>query len=122
MISYPIYKLIHFLGIFMLVCSLGGLVLQRVQGQGSAPVWRRPIMLTHGLGLFLAMLGGFGMLARMGLVSGLPGWIHAKLAIWLILGLIVLVPRFKPQLAKSVWWTSIILATLAAYFAINKPI
>lgn len=121
MISYPIYKLIHFLGIFMVMCSLGGLVLQRMQAQTATASWRRPIMMTHGLGLFLALLGGFGMLARMGLVSGLPGWIHAKLAIWFILGIIVLVLRFKPNLAKFVWWVSFSLATLAAYFAINKP-
>lgn len=121
MISYPVYKLIHFLGIFMVMCSLGGLVLQRIQAGSASATWRRPMMATHGLGLFLALLGGFGMLARMGLVNGLPGWIHAKLTIWFLLGVVVVLLRFKPQFAKPVWWASFSLAALAAYFAINKP-
>lgn len=119
--SYQLYKLVHFLGIFMLLFSLGGLLLHRINGGDAKYPWRRPTMMTHGIGLFLILIGGFGMLARLGLTSGLPGWIYGKLIIWLLLGGLVAVLRFKPNMAKALWWGGIALALGAAYLAIEKP-
>lgn len=121
MISYQLYKLVHFLGIFMLLVSIGGLLLHRISGGTGQHPWRRQAMITHGVGLFLVLLGGFGMLARMGLVSGLPGWIYGKLVIWLVLGVLVVVIRFKPAMARGLWWGTVGLGVGAAYLAINKP-
>ena len=121
MISYQVYKLFHFLGIFMLLFALGGLLLHRINGGGSQHPWRRSAVITHGVGLLLILLGGFGMLARMGLVSGLPGWIYGKLAIWFVLGGLIAAIRFRPNISKGLWWGGIALAVMAAYLAINKP-
>lgn len=121
MISYQLYKLVHFSGIFMLLISLGGLILHRINGGAAQHPWRKHAALTHGAGLFLILLGGFGMLARMNVVTGLPGWIYAKLGIWLLLGALVAILRFKPSLAKALWWSTVALALGAAYLAIHKP-
>ena len=121
MISFQLYKLIHFLGIFMLLFSLGGILLHRINGGTPQHSWRLPTMMTHGIGLFLILLGGFGMMARLGIISGLPGWIYGKLAIWFVLGALVVVIRFKPVLARGLWWGGIALGAGAAFLAINKP-
>ncbi len=41
---------------------------------------RRLVTIGYVVGLFLILLGGFGMLARLGIIEGgLPGWIWFKL-------------------------------------------
>lgn len=121
MIPIPVYKNIHFIGIFMVLMALGGLLLHAINGGTQAHAWRKPIAITHGVGLFLILLGGFGMLARLGIFSSWPGWVAGKVAIWVILGGLIAVIFRKPTLAKPLWWITIILAALAAYLGVNKP-
>ena len=71
------------------------------------------------LGLVLLLVGGFGMLAKLG-VSGIPGWVHPKILIWVLLGLAVAVPYRKPELARPLWFAAPILALIAAYLGLNK--
>lgn len=122
MISYQTYKLIHFLGIFTVLMAVGVLCFHAIRGgtRENNP-WRRSIAIAHGAGAFLILLGGFGMLARLGLVQGLPGWIHAKLAIWVILGAAIVVPYRFPGAARPLFWALPLLGVLAAYFALYKP-
>jgi hypothetical protein len=76
----------------------------------------------HGIGLFLVLLGGFGMLARLELVSGgLPGWVWAKLAIWLTLGGLMVLPYRRPQFARAVFLAVPTLGLIAALLALTKP-
>jgi hypothetical protein len=42
-------------------------------------------MITHGLGLLLVLVAGFGMLAKLG-IHGVPTWAALKLIIWVALG------------------------------------
>ena len=124
MFSYQTYKLLHFLGIFMVMMSLGAMVLKRIDlatEAGGSQIWRKPTMITHGLGLFLILLGGFGMLARLGITNGLPGWVYAKILIWVALGIASVFTR-RQILARPMWWLCLILATTAAYLAMHKPI
>jgi hypothetical protein len=122
MISYPVYKIVHFVGMFMLLSALGGLALHAAQGGGRSFPWKRKVALIHGLGMFFVLVGGFGMLARLGITGGLPGWIVAKLCIWLVLGsMMALLPR-KPQWAAGLWTAIIVLGGLAAYLAGFKPV
>ena len=121
MIPIPVYKNIHFIGIFMVLMALGGLLLHAINGGAKDHAWRKPIAITHGVGLFLILLGGFGMLARLGIFWSWPGWVAGKVAIWVILGGLVAVIFRKPTLAKPLWWLTLALAALAAYLGVYKP-
>jgi hypothetical protein len=69
------------------------------------------------------LLGGFGMLARLGIMHGLnfPGWLWVKLVIWGMLGAAVIIPRRRPTLSRALLFALPILGGLAAYMAIYKP-
>jgi hypothetical protein len=123
MISFLTYRFIHFIGIVVLFLALGGTILQVVNG-GTRETnrWRKPIAIVHGLALFVILLGGFGMMARMGVAhGGFPGWIWGKLAIWLFLGLAIVLPYRVAASAKPLAFVVPTLGALAAWFAIFKP-
>jgi hypothetical protein len=105
----------------MLLFALGGMVLHRINAGAAPAAWRRQVMLTHGVGLILTLVGGFGTLARLGIVGGLPGWIMAKLAIWALLGVLLVMLHRKPGWGKPLWWSGLAGSVVAAYLAINKP-
>ena len=122
MISYSIYKVVHLVGVFIVLLSLGGVLLWFGSGGTQDHAWKKRIAITHGLGLFLALLGGFGLLARLGIThGGLPGWIWAKLGIWLLLGGVLAIAPRLPKFAQPIWWSVLILGGTAAWLAGNKP-
>ncbi len=122
MISYAVYKIIHLTGIMMVFLALGGLSTHAINGGDKKHSWRLPIALTHGIGMTLSLVAGFGLLARLGIAQGgLPGWAIAKLVIWAIFGgLMALIIR-QPKLSRSLWFIMIALGALAAYLAGAKP-
>jgi hypothetical protein len=124
MISYAVYKLIHYTGIFILLTALGATLSRAAMRDGSqAPdPWGRRLVASHGIALFLILLGGFGMLARLDITQGLglPGWIWAKLAIWAALGGILAARRGAGVAARALWLVPV-LAVLAGVVALNKP-
>ncbi len=121
MIPIPVYKNIHFIGIFMVLMALGGLLLHVINGGTKDHAWRKSIAITHGVGIFLILLSGFGMLARMDIYWSWPVWVVGKVFIWVILGGLITVIFRKPTLAKRLWWMTIALAAIAAYLGGNKP-
>lgn len=114
---YELYKLIHFAGIFLTFLSLGGLTLRAMTGGGDAPLARRVAMVSHGTGLFLVLVGGFGMLARLGPHGGFGTWVWIKLTVWLLLGAAVIVPKRLPKAAVWLWAALPLLGLLAAWAA-----
>jgi len=124
MIGYQAYKVIHLIGIFFTLAALAGLALGVANGatKQTNPA-RKLISASHGLGLLLVLLGGFGLLARLGLIHGaaFPGWVWTKLAIWLVIGGLVAVPYRRPVLARLVFVTVPVLGGFAAWLAIFKP-
>jgi hypothetical protein len=123
MIPYQVYKLVHFFGIFTVLVALAVTCFHAMRGGTRAdnPA-RRGIALAHGMGMFLILLGGFGMLARLGIITaGLPSWIIAKLIIWGVLGAALALPYRVPRAARPLLWALPILGVLAAYFALYKP-
>jgi hypothetical protein len=122
MISYQVYKIVHFVGIFMVFVSLGASAMHSINGGRRDHSWRRPTAFTHGIGLFLVLVGGFGLLARLGISQGgLPGWIYAKLVIWFLLGAMLSVTIRIKSLARVSWPILILLGGTAAYLAGYKP-
>jgi hypothetical protein len=121
MISILVYKNLHLIGVFMILVALGGVIVQQIHAASREQTWRRPVAITHGIGMVLVLVGGFGMLARLDIFWPWPGWIIGKIIIWLVLGVLIAVIGRAPTLAKPLWWVTIALAAIAAYLALNKP-
>jgi hypothetical protein len=119
--SITVYKLIHLIGVAMILVALGGLSLHAISGGEKAHEWRRPAMMTHGFGLLVSLVGGFGMLARLGIHWPWPGWVLFKFIAWLAFGGITMLLYRKQGLNRLVWWGSLALFTAVAYVALNKP-
>jgi hypothetical protein len=119
-----VYKVIHIYGIALLFAAVGGLTLTVANGATKQTSGvRKLIAATHGTAAFLILLGGFGMLAREGIIQNhvFPGWLWGKIVVWLILSVIVIVPYKRPDLARPLFIATPLLAALAAYLAIFKP-
>ena len=125
MFSHQFYNVVHIVGIVLVMSALGGLALHVFNGGTRANNGGHRLMASlHGAGLLLVLVGGFGMLARLGFLHGasFPVWLWAKLAIWLALGAALMLPYRRPALAKPVLLLLPILGGLAAYMAIYKPV
>ena len=123
MFSHQVYNVAHIVGIVMLMAALGGAaVLAMVDAQRTNPRARRLVAMLHGIGAFVVLLGGFGMLARLGIAgAGFPPWLWVKLLIWGVLALSLFVLWRRPHTARTVLIALPILGGLAAYMAIYKP-
>jgi len=80
-----------------------------------------------GLGVtsFLALVGGFGLMARLGgmnSVANWPLWIYVKLAIWFIIsiGAPMVAKRVSFEKRKGLFWVFFICFFIAVLFAVNK--
>jgi hypothetical protein len=123
MISYAVYKIVHLVGVLMVFLALGGVATNAINGGTKNHSWRKPIAITHGVGLLLSLVGGFGLLARLGIVQGgLPGWVLAKLGIWVLFAVLIGVVSRRPQWAKPIWPLIIILGAIAAHLAGSKTL
>ena len=123
MISYEAYKVLHLVAVLLLFLCFGGLALY-VAGGGTraANPNRALIAALHGTAAFLVLLGGFGLLARLGVIQGgFPLWVWLKLTIWLVLAFAVLLPYRRPALARPLFLLYPVLGGLAAWAAIYKP-
>lgn len=124
MFSHELYNLVHIVGIVLVVSALAGAgVLARTRGDHEARETRRMLAILHGVGALLVLLGGFGMLARLGLVQGgFPGWIWVKLGIWVVVAAALLLPYRRPAMARALVLALPVLVGLAAYMALYKPV
>lgn len=121
--TFEFYRALHFLGIILIFLSLGGLVVHAANGgTKESNRWRKPVAITHGIGMLIALTGGFGMLAKLGIFWPWPGWAIGKLIVWLLLGAMV-APIYRRGDSALLWWVfSAILGFTAAYLAVFKPI
>jgi hypothetical protein len=111
MISYSVYLLLHLTGIALALLSIGALSQQVAEK-------KKLYSITHGISLFLILLGGFGLMARTGIShADMPAWIYIKLLIWLIFGASIAIFKRLPQLSQYMWWATWGLFVIAAYVA-----
>jgi len=118
------YKVIHILGLLLTFIPLGALALHAMNGgDRESNRSRKWVMVSHGVGLVLLLVSGFGMLARLQIGHGepWPAWVWIKIVIWVTAGgLVALVVRV-PRLAR-LWWVVVpLLGTVAAWVALYKP-
>ncbi len=119
---YEVYKIMHLLGIFMIMLSLGGVATYALNGgEKAGNAFRKGLGITHGVGLVLVLVAGFGLLARIQMSWPWDGWVFVKLVIWIIFGVITAVAYRMGARGQGLWYILIILGGLAAYLAVMKP-
>lgn len=114
MISYPVYKVIHLLSIMVLISGLG------ISFYGSNV---RHIKMLTGIATLLTLVGGMGLMARLGIGHGTawPTWIYIKFAVWFAVGIGgAIVARRFPQYGRPAYFASLILFAIAATAANYK--
>lgn len=118
--SYTAYKVVHILGVLMIFIALGGTVVHAANRHSKEEnAVRKMVGIMNGLGLVIVLVAGFGLIASLGL--GFPGWVIAKLVLWLLFGGVAAIPYRKPEWNAAVFWALPLLGGLAAYLAIYKP-
>ncbi|MDP0500146.1 MAG: hypothetical protein Q7P63_08590 [Verrucomicrobiota bacterium JB022] len=106
-----IYHILHLSGILLLFISYGGL-LGRAMAGSDKPGLKKFAAITSGISLILILVGGFGLMARMGYSISQP-WIWVKITVWLCLGGMVALINRQPKLAGLWWWLTWLLGATA---------
>jgi hypothetical protein len=119
--SYEFYRVLHLVGIFALLLSLGGTLLHTQQGGLRYHLNRSWLMMFHGAGLLIIFVAGFGLIAKTHVGTPWPGWLWCKLLIWLLLGMMTVFIQRLPAFTRALWFVVLGLGGLAAYFALYKP-
>lgn len=119
--SLEFYRVLHLVGIFLLLMSLGGLGLHIINGGTREFANRRLFAITHGIGLVITLIAGFGLLAKLQLMGALPAWAWTKLVVWLWMGVIPVVFYRRREMAKVLWFAVFAVAIFAAWLGIFKP-
>lgn len=116
------YKIIHIVGILMVFSGLVGVMALRMLTAEIPNQPRRFFVITHGIGLLIVLIAGFGMAAKQGyLQAPNSGWIIGKIAIWLILGGSLALAKRKGQMGGILLTFFLVLGGVAAWLAIMKP-
>ena len=122
--SYLTYKLIHLAGVFLLMVALAGMAGHAESGQqkGNLRVYRW-LQWIHGFGALAALVGGFGLLARIGTSHGelFPGWVWSKLFLWVLMGGLIALPYRSRAGARVLFLVLPLLGILGGYLANAKP-
>ena len=119
MIPYEAYKVIHVVGVMLLLLSLGGYLMLSANQSARG---RKLAAITHGISVLIILVAGFGLLARLGFFGsgGWPLWVWVKLAIWLVFAVIIVLIKRIPGLMPVLWLVIPVLGAIAAYMAVYK--
>ncbi len=117
--TYQAYKVLHLLGVFMIFFGLGAQLLRAQIGEAAHSISKGVVGALHGVGLIFALVGGFGLVAKLGI--GFPGWVWAKVIIWIFLAAVTAIIKRAAGMRAALWFALPILGMVAAYLAIYKP-
>ncbi|MDE3067339.1 MAG: SirB2 family protein [Verrucomicrobiota bacterium] len=121
--SYQTLKILHIAGLALTFMGLAGVLGMKMNG-GGRPKRHWVFFVVHGVGLLLLLASGFGLVDRLGLMRGtraLPGWVQAKLVIWLLAGAAVSLASRLSRYAELVLLFFTALVVAGAWLAITKP-
>jgi len=112
------YKILHILSAFALFAVLGGVLMSAANGvTKERNEWRKKASITHGVGLLLLLISGFGLLAKNGL--GFPAWAGIKLVLWLSLGALLPLAYRANNARAKLWWALLGIGFIAAYVGVS---
>lgn len=126
MLPRDVYEIVHVIGIALVMLAFGGIASHAAAGGAfKGPGSQRTLRFAHHAGMLLLLVGGFGMLARIGIAKGgiasFPLWLWAKLALFLVLGGTVALPYRRPRWAWPAFFATPLVAGAAVYLALYKP-
>ena len=108
------YTWLHLAGIGLMLLAIGG----RAQGNDSN---RKLLSIAHGGGLLVALVAGFGLMARYEILWPWPGWLMGKMVLWLVFGASIVLLKRLPQMRTRIWWGAWGLFLVAAYLGVHRP-
>lgn len=111
--SLQTYHYLHIVGLILVFIGFGGLLSS--EGARKAMKW-------HGIGLVISLVSGFGMLAKMGIMSAMPVWVWIKIALWLVLGFLPMLAKRRVLSAQVVVLIAIVVGAVLAYLGYFKPV
>jgi hypothetical protein len=111
--SYSFYHVTHLISVFILV----GILFWALSDPDSAK--KKPALKWSGIASLVALIAGFGLLARLGV--GFPIWVTVKLVCWLVLTGLVGMAYKMPEKRKALLGVSIFLISLAVVMVSLKP-
>ena len=118
--EYQQYKMLHFIGLALTFMGLAGVLAHRA-ANGESVGGRLLFTLTHGLGLILLLVSGFGLAAKLGFTHEFPIWLIGLVVVWILTGAtLMLAKRFsRYSLLIVIWMTALI--GIGSWLAVLKP-
>lgn len=114
------YKVLHLSGVFLVLLSLGSLIVMAAVGDRTMK-WKGLFSALNGIGLLLIVVAGFGLLARLGVSWPWQGWVFLKMMVWLFFGAsLTMVDRLRER-ALLLWWIALAAVIFSAYLGVFKP-
>ena len=113
-----IYQILHLSGLVLVFLSLGGAVV-RSMSKSDEPAIRKLVGMSHGIGMLLVFIAGFGLIAKTGV--GFQAWVFIKIGIWILLAVLFAIINRKPDLAGTLWYMVLLVAVIAIILVYRKP-
>ena len=118
---YEFYKMIHFLGLFLLFSGLISLLVLRWSNQEITKNKIKTFAFaTHGTGLLFLLVSGFGLLARLQLMP-MPHWAYGKLIFWALFAIAISLVKRKGNLGLPIYALLFLMFLATAFLAVYKP-
>jgi len=118
MISYYSYKFLHVAALAVILLSLGTALFASRDRSEREKKW---VGMLNGIGLFVLLVAGFGLLARLAISWPWSGWVFIKLLAWMGLGSMHFLSRRFPESGAVLWCASLLFTLAAVAMAIFKP-
>jgi hypothetical protein len=122
--SYQVLITTHVTGLALTFMGLAGVLGMKMSSE-TRPKQRWVFFAAHGVGLLVLLVSGFLLAAKSGLMGGgqfLPGWVLAKLGIWILAGgATVLASRLSRYTVFVLLFFAVLVAA-ATWLAIAKPL
>ena len=107
------YQILHVAAGFLLV----GFTFQAFAS--PTPEKRKYVLMMSGIASLVMVVGGFGLLAKLGLKF--EGWVLVKIICWLVLSALAGYAFRRPMLAKALSLVAMLIVVLALYMVYAKP-
>ncbi len=119
MTAIYIYNIIHVTGAFAVMLAYGMLIARGLAAPDNVAL-RKFGAIASGIGLFLILLGGFGLMARYQ-YSYTNLWVIGKYILFFALGFLIIFLNRKPELGKIWFAVTLLIGALSVYLCVVKP-